>query len=139
MNGSARVKLGGFLEPIGHFKGRKVVISVTKGVEHDKRNPPLQKLKVFLESCLMRVKHPKQLYLWNPEGANGSIYESTSSKTEDSQDPGYRETMLSVLILGLTFITNPGLSTNANSATSKLTSNSLLLIHPLIIDSVCQA
>ena len=32
---------GGFLEPIGHFGRRRTVVSMTKGVERDKRNPPL--------------------------------------------------------------------------------------------------
>jgi hypothetical protein len=35
--------LGGFLEPIGHFERIGTVISITKGFEHDERNPPLQK------------------------------------------------------------------------------------------------
>ena len=38
----SRVKSGGFLGPIGHFEGRRAVISVTNSVELDERNPPLQ-------------------------------------------------------------------------------------------------
>ena len=38
-----RIALGGFLEPIEHFERIGTVISVSKGIEHDKRNPPLQK------------------------------------------------------------------------------------------------
>lgn len=48
-------RMGGFLQPIGHFERIKTVISVTEGIERDERNSPLQEngylaispLKVF--------------------------------------------------------------------------------------------
>jgi hypothetical protein len=38
---SLKIALGGFLEPRGYFEGRRTAISVTRGFESDKRNPPL--------------------------------------------------------------------------------------------------
>ena len=38
---STRIKPSGFLEPTEHSERRRAVIFLTKGVEHDKRNPPL--------------------------------------------------------------------------------------------------
>jgi hypothetical protein len=42
---------GGFLEPIRRFEERVAFISITKGVECDKRNPPLHKYTYLLLIC----------------------------------------------------------------------------------------
>jgi len=33
-------RMGGFLEPTVHFERRRTFISMAKGIELDKRNPP---------------------------------------------------------------------------------------------------
>ena len=45
--------MGGFFEPIGHFERRKTVIFVSKGVELDERNPPLQNAHYVINHALL--------------------------------------------------------------------------------------
>jgi len=52
---------GGFLEPIDHFERRRTFISMTKGIELDKLNPPLQKNGYLSIEPLRAMRYPRAL------------------------------------------------------------------------------
>jgi hypothetical protein len=54
--------MGGFLEPIGHFERKRTVISVTKGIERDKRNPSTKASYVINHPILLLAISVIQVY-----------------------------------------------------------------------------